>query len=61
MMESLYWLFFGFAIGFSITAGLIIWAFHRWGRTTCKSHSWKRRPDGELRCARCGLLAGEPD
>ncbi|MFQ5804730.1 MAG: hypothetical protein ACE5JQ_17715 [Candidatus Methylomirabilales bacterium] len=63
MMEgSLYiWLTVGFFVGFSITAAAIIWVFRRRAQATCRSHAWEAGPDGRLRCARCGLVAGEPD
>lgn len=59
---SLYiWLFVGFAIGFLITAGALLWFFRRRARGACVPHEWETGPDGRLRCARCGLVAGERD
>lgn len=59
---SLYiWLFVGFAIGFLITAAAIIWFFRRRTQGACAPHEWETGPDGRLRCARCGLVAGERD
>lgn len=57
---SLYiWLTVGFLIGFGITAGAILWFFRRRAQGECAPHDWEQGPDGRLRCARCGLVAGE--
>jgi energy-converting hydrogenase Eha subunit G len=59
---SLYvWLSAGFFLGFCITAGALLWFFRRRAQGTCASHEWEAGPDGRLRCARCGLVAGERD
>lgn len=59
---SLYvWLTAGFFIGFCVTAAVLIWFFRRRAQTKCTPHDWEAGPDGRLRCARCGLVAGEPD
>jgi hypothetical protein len=59
---SLYvWLSAGFFLGFCITAGVIIWVFRRRAQGVCAPHEWQAGPDGRLRCARCGLVAGERD
>lgn len=57
---SLYiWLTAGFFVGFCITAGVVFWFFRRRARAECTPHDWEHGPDGRLRCARCGLVAGD--
>ena len=66
MMENItlyLWLTVGFFIGFAITAAAIIWFFRRRENQIMAAapHDWEAGPDGRLRCARCGLVAGERD
>jgi hypothetical protein len=59
---SLYvWLTLGFFLGFGVTAGALLWVFRRRAQGACAPHEWEAGPDGPLRCARCGMVAGERD
>lgn len=62
MEGSLYLLLaLGFFVGFAVTAAAIIWAYRQRAQRACTSHAWEGGADGRLRCARCGMIAGERD